>query len=98
MTRRWRASLIVLALAAFSAIVGIAITLHDGRRVCGAAGAMRRAVRFTDIRVGIDLDSDATAEQVATLERLTHRYCVIYQSLAQPPTLGLSVTSAAIGS
>jgi uncharacterized OsmC-like protein len=65
----------------------------------GTLGVDKEApVGFKDIRVGIDLDSDATAEQLATLERLTHRYCVIYQSLAQPPVLGLSVTSAAIGS
>jgi hypothetical protein len=65
----------------------------------GTLGVDKEApVGFTDIRVGIDVDTDATAEQLATLERLTHRYCVIYQSLAQPPTLGLSVASAAIGS
>src|SRR4051812_2579394 len=55
-------------------------------------------VGFTDIRVAIDLDSDATAEQLATLERLPHRYCVIYHPLAQPPTLGLSLANAAISS
>src|SRR3954468_15466162 len=65
----------------------------------GTLGVDKEApVGFTDIRVAIDLDSDATVEQLATLERLTHRYCVIYQSLAQPPTLGLSLANAAIGS
>jgi uncharacterized OsmC-like protein len=65
----------------------------------GTLGVDKQApVGFTDIRVGVELDSDATAEQLATLERLTRRYCVIYQSLAQPPTLGLSVASAATGS
>ena len=65
----------------------------------GTLGVDKEApVGFTDIRVGIDLDSDATAEQLATLERLTSRYCVIDQSLAQPPTLRLSVAGGAIGS
>src|SRR5436305_14484383 len=65
----------------------------------GTLGVDKEApVGFKDIRVSIDLDSDADVEQLATLERLTRRYCVIYQSLAQPPTLGLSVGSAAVGS
>jgi uncharacterized OsmC-like protein len=29
-----------------------------------------------------DLDTDATAEQIATLKKLTERYCVVYQTLA----------------
>jgi uncharacterized OsmC-like protein len=65
----------------------------------GTLGVDKEApVGFKDIRVSIDVDSDADAEQLATLERLTRRYCVIYQSLAQPATLGLSVGSAAIDS
>jgi uncharacterized OsmC-like protein len=65
----------------------------------GTLGVDKEApVGFKDIRVSIDLDSDADAEQLATLERLTRRYCVIYQSLAQPGTLGLAVGGAAIGS
>jgi uncharacterized OsmC-like protein len=33
------------------------------------------------------LDTDATDEQLATLLRLTERYCVIYQTLSQPPAM-----------
>jgi uncharacterized OsmC-like protein len=44
-------------------------------------------VGFTAIRVSFDLDSDATDEQLATLFRLTERYCVVLQSLATPPAL-----------
>ena len=41
-------------------------------------------VGFTAIRLRFDLDTDATQEQVATLLRLTERYCVVYQTLASP--------------
>src|SRR5437762_14151307 len=41
-------------------------------------------VGFQRIRLFFDLDTDATAEQVATLIRLTERYCVVYQTLSRP--------------
>jgi uncharacterized OsmC-like protein len=44
-------------------------------------------VGFERIRLRFDLDTDATAEQVATLIRLTERYCVVYQTLNQPPKI-----------
>ena len=47
-------------------------------------------VGFTSIRLGFDLDTDASDEQVATLLRLTERYCVIYQTLAHPARLAVS--------
>ena len=46
-------------------------------------------VGFRDIRLSFDLDTDATAEQLATLYKLTERYCVIYQTLKNPPSLAL---------
>ena len=41
-------------------------------------------VGFKEIRLQFDLDTDATEEQLATLLRLTERYCVVYQTLSQP--------------
>lgn len=41
-------------------------------------------VGFKEIRVDLDLDTDATEDQLATLIRLTERYCVVYQTLSQP--------------
>ena len=46
---------------------------------------------FRNIRLRFDLDTDATDEQVATLVKLTERYCVIFQTLNKPPKLGLVV-------
>jgi uncharacterized OsmC-like protein len=40
-------------------------------------------VGFERIRLRFHLDTDATAEQVATLIRLTERYCVVYQTLSR---------------
>ena len=39
-------------------------------------------VGFKQIRLQFDLDTDATEEQLATLIRLTERYCVVYQTLS----------------
>jgi uncharacterized OsmC-like protein len=41
-------------------------------------------VGFKQIRLQFDLDTDASEEQLATLLRLTERYCVVYQTLCHP--------------
>lgn len=47
-------------------------------------------VGFQNIRLLFTLDTDAEDEQLATLLRLTERYCVVYQTLAQPPALAVT--------
>src|SRR3984893_3598898 len=47
-------------------------------------------VGFRSIRLRFDLDTEASAEQVQTLIRLTERYCVVYQTLAHPAQLSVS--------
>jgi uncharacterized OsmC-like protein len=47
-------------------------------------------VGFTDIRLSFSLDTDATDEQLATLMKLTERYCVVFQTLANSPALSVS--------
>ena len=47
-------------------------------------------VGFKQIRLQFDLDTDATEEQLATLQRLTERYCVVYQTLKQPPQIDVA--------
>lgn len=39
-------------------------------------------VGFKTIRLEFDLDTDAREEQMAALKKLTERYCVVYQTLA----------------
>jgi uncharacterized OsmC-like protein len=50
-------------------------------------------VGFQTIRVRFQLDTDATPEQLATLLKLTERYCVVLQTLRTPPSLAVSVVS-----
>ena len=52
-------------------------------------------VGIQNIRLQFTLDTDASEEQLATLMRLTERYCVVYQTLAQPPKLAVSRKRAA---
>ena len=47
-------------------------------------------VGFQNIRLEFKLDTDASEEQLATLLRLTERYCVVYQTLANPPALAIT--------
>ncbi|HEV2878598.1 MAG TPA: OsmC family protein [Candidatus Eremiobacteraceae bacterium] len=39
-------------------------------------------VGFKSIRLRFDLDADATSDEIASLQKLTERYCVVYQTLA----------------
>ncbi len=48
-------------------------------------------VGFQRITLQFDLDTDADDERLATLLRLTERYCVVYQTLQHPPEAQLSV-------
>ncbi|MBC8153451.1 MAG: OsmC family protein [Bacteroidetes bacterium] len=58
----------------------------------GTLGVAKDApVGFVAIRLHFALDTDASPEQVETLIKLTKRYCVIYQTLQQPPAMTLVV-------
>lgn len=48
-------------------------------------------VGFTEIRLSFDLESPASEEELATLQRLTERYCVVLQTLAGSPVLSTAV-------
>ena len=47
-------------------------------------------VGFKQIRLDFDLDTNASEEQRTNLIRLTERYCVVYQTLNQPPNIAVS--------
>jgi uncharacterized OsmC-like protein len=58
----------------------------------GTLGVDKSApVGFSDIRLSFDIQSDASEEQLATLLRLTERYCVVLQTLANKPRLTASI-------
>lgn len=48
------------------------------------------AVGIQNIRLVFTLDTAASEEQLATLLRLTERYCVVYQTLVHPPTIAMT--------
>jgi uncharacterized OsmC-like protein len=50
-------------------------------------------VGFREIRLNFELDTDATAEQLATLLKLTERYCVIYQTIKSAPRMSSTIQS-----
>ena len=58
----------------------------------GTLGVSKDApVGFRDIRLQFDLETSATEEQVATLLKLTERYCVVLQTLRSAPAVSARV-------
>ena len=87
-----------VTLQAVSTAIGV--ELRDGKVIAegdldfrGTLGVSKEApVGFRDIRLRFDLDTDADAEQLATLIRLTERYCVVFQDIQNKPDLNVSYT------
>jgi uncharacterized OsmC-like protein len=79
----------------------LAIPLRGGRvradgdlDVRGTLGVSKDApVGFRAIRLQFALDTDATPEQLASLERLTERYCVVLQTLRIPPAVSVQIST-----
>ncbi len=60
----------------------------------GTLGVAKDApVGFRDIRLTFDLDTDAPDDQVATLIKLTERYCVVLQTIKGSANLDVSVST-----
>src|SRR5271170_3811140 len=86
-----------VTMAAVATAIGV--TLRGGTVLAegaldfrGTLGVSKDApVGFQRIRLEFVLDTDASGEQLATLLRLTERYCVVYQTLRQPPLIEVSL-------
>ncbi|HVQ59389.1 MAG TPA: OsmC family protein [Solirubrobacterales bacterium] len=50
-------------------------------------------VGFSAIRLSFELETDADEEQLATLMKLTERYCVVFQTLSSPPALSATAST-----
>ncbi|CAN5620035.1 OsmC family protein [soil metagenome] len=48
------------------------------------------SVGFKNIRLKFELDTDASKDQIASLIKLTERYCVVFQTLKNSP--GITIT------
>ncbi len=46
-------------------------------------------VGFSRIRLRFELETDSPEDRLETLMRLTERYCVVYQTLRQPPEISV---------
>ena len=61
----------------------------------GTLGVAREVpVGFRDIRLRFDLETNASDEQMATLLKLTERYCVVLQTLRSAPGISARITRA----
>lgn len=75
------------------------ITVRDGTVTAegdldfrGTLGVAKDApVGFRAIRLSFDLDTDEPEDRLATLLKLTERYCVVLQTLRNPPTVEVAV-------
>jgi uncharacterized OsmC-like protein len=58
----------------------------------GTLGVSKEApVGFSAVRLRFELDTDATEDQLATLLKLTERFCVVYQTLNRSPVLSATI-------
>ncbi len=58
----------------------------------GTLGVERTApVGFREIRLAFKLDTDEPQERVDTLLKLTERYCVVLQTLRNPPPIAATI-------
>ena len=84
-----------VTLRAVSTAIGVnlrraTVTVDGDVDFRGTLGVTKEApVGFREIRVRFDLDTDADEAQKANLIRLTERYCVVLQTLRQPPAVSL---------
>jgi uncharacterized OsmC-like protein len=69
---------------------GAAIRAEGNLDFRGTLGVSKDvSVGFKQIRLNFDLDTEASEEQIATLLRLTERYCVVYQTLRHPAEISV---------
>jgi len=65
-------------------IKGGTITAEGDLDFKGTLGVSKEVpVGFKNIRLQFDLDTNATDEQMASVKKLTERYCVVYQTLTK---------------
>jgi uncharacterized OsmC-like protein len=95
------------SLAACAGIVMGAVATHMGMEIRSGAvcvegdldlrGTLGVAdnveVGFKEIRMSVDIDTDASKQEINTLLRMTEKYCVVYQTLAKPPKIHLGLNS-----
>jgi len=77
---------------------GLGLKLRDARiraegelDMRGTLGVAKDApVGFRAIRLDFEVDGDLTQDELSLLFKLTERYCVVYQTLRNPPAIAIS--------
>ena len=70
---------------------GGAVTAEGDLDFRGTLAVNKEApVGFREIRLRFDLETDADETQLATLMKLTERYCVVFQTIKNGPTVTVS--------
>jgi uncharacterized OsmC-like protein len=73
-------------------VEGGTVTAEGDLDFRGTLGVDREApVGFREIRLHFDVAGPASEEQLATLTKLTERYCVVLRTLAGSPTISTSM-------
>jgi uncharacterized OsmC-like protein len=86
----------VVATALGISLRGGTVTAEGDLDFRGTLGVSKEAaVGFKTIRLRFALDSDADAAQLDTLLKLTERYCVVFQTLKDPPSFEVTRSVAA---
>lgn len=90
-----------VTLSAVATAIGVnlrggAVNVEGDLDFRGTLGVSKEApVGFQAIRLTFDIDTDASQEQLDTLQRLTERYCVVYQTLSRPLSIQVTRTQLA---
>ncbi len=88
-----------VTLAAVASAIGVEVKTGTVRAegdldFRGTLGVSKEVpVGFQRIRLHFDLETNATEEQLATLLKLTERYCVVLQTLQRPAAVSVDATS-----
>lgn len=88
-----------VTLSAVSTAIGIAIKegivkAEGDLDFRGTLGVSKETpVGFQRIRLSFELDTDASVEQMQSLQKLTERYCVVYQTLTHGVPVDVSFKS-----
>src|SRR5690606_4800284 len=76
-------------------IRGGSVTAEGDLDFRGTLGVSKEApVGFKEVRLRFAVEGELTEEQRATLLKLTERYCVVYQTLRQPPPVAVTLDLA----
>jgi uncharacterized OsmC-like protein len=83
-----------MLLQALVACAGVTLVAEGELDFRGTLGVSKETpVGFSNIRLNLDLDTDATPDQLRSLLTLTERYCVVYQTLRSQPDVAVNLVN-----